>query len=126
MWYFLIRWLVTAAGFLAAIAIVPGIHPTSPGVTDLIWISLLAGLINCVITPIFKFFTFPFVLLTLGLWLWIANMIMFWFAGFLGRELGFGFIVSGFWSVFFGALIVSFVSWIFGSFLLRSSISKNR
>lgn len=116
---FLVRWLVNAAGFYTAIAVVPGIMPLKSGLWGVVSISFVAGLINTIISPVFKFFTFPFVILTLGLWLWVANLIMFWFAGYLGRELGFGFTVSGFWATFFGALIVSLVSSIFGYFLIQ-------
>jgi len=117
---FITRWLVHAAGFLAAIVIVPGITLTHTGQKDLIAIVLITGLINSVLGPLFKFFTFPFVLLTMGLWLWVVNMIMFWFAGYLGKSIGFGFTVNGFWPVFFGAIIVSLVSTIFGNLLINN------
>ena len=116
---FLARWAANAAGFFAAILIVPGIHTSASGLRDNIIIALVAGLINAVLSPLFKFFTFPMIILTLGLWLWIANMIMFWFAGYLGREFGFGFTVSGFWAVFFGAVIVSIVGALFGALFDR-------
>jgi len=93
---FLTNWLISAAGFLAAILIVPGISTTANNRLDVIFIALIAGIINSIFSPIFKFFTFPFIFLTLGLWLLVANMIMFWFAGYLGREMGFGFTVDGF------------------------------
>ena len=115
---FIIHIIVNAAGFLTAIALLPGIHPTSSNRKDVLIIALLAALINSVFTPIFRFFTFPMTLLTLGLWLWFLNMIMFWFAGYVGRELGFGFTVNGFWTTFFGALFVSLVSSIFGYLLI--------
>lgn len=118
---FFIRWLVHSAGFLAAIVIVPGITLTSHLKEDVAAIVIIAGLVNCVLGPLFKFFTFPVVFLTLGLWLWVVNMIMFWFAGYVGKYLGFGFTVDGFWPVFFGALIVSLVSTIFGNLLISET-----
>ncbi len=117
---FLIRWLVNAAGFFSAILVVPGITTAAQSRWDTVLIAIVAGLVNTVIGPIFKFFTFPFVFLTLGLWLLIANMIMFWFAGYLGHEMGFGFTVNGFWATFLGALMVSVVSSIFGSLLAKT------
>ena len=114
---FFIRWLVHAAGFLAAIVIVPGITLSNPDRWDLVAIVLITGLINSVLGPILKFFTFPFIFLTMGLWLFVVNMVMFWLAGYIGNSFGFGFTVIGFWPVFFGAIIVSLVSMIFGNLM---------
>ena len=121
---FLARWLVNAAGFFAAILVVPGIMTAAQSRWDIMLIATVAGLVNTVFSPIFKFFTFPFVFLTLGLWLLIANMIMFWLAGYLGQEMGFGFTVNGFWATFLGALIVSVVSSVFGALISKTS-SRN-
>lgn len=116
---FTIRWLVYSAGFLAALLIVPGIELTHAGRQDLVFIVLLCGLINCVLGPIFKFFTFPFILLTMGLWLWVVNLGMFWLTGYIGKSIGFGFTADGFWPIFWGALIVSIVNLIFGNLLVN-------
>lgn len=116
---FFIRWLVYSAGFLAALLIVPGIELTQTNRQDLVFIVLICGIINSILGPIFKFFTFPFVLLTMGLWLWVVNMGMFWLAGYIGKSVGFGFTVDGFWPVFWGAIIVSLVNLIFGNLLMN-------
>jgi putative membrane protein len=118
---FFARWLVNAVGFFVAILVIPGISTAAQSRWDIVLIAIVAGLVNTIIGPIFKFFTFPFVFLTLGLWLLMANMIMFWFAGYLGREMGFGFTVNGFWATFLGALMVSIVSSIFGKIISTSS-----
>lgn len=116
---FLVNWLVSTAGFFLAILLVPGINTSAESRFDVVLIAFVAGFINSIFSPIFRFFTFPFIFLTLGLWLLVANMIMFWFAGYLGQELGFGFTVSGFWATLWGALIVSIVSSIFGWILSK-------
>ncbi len=116
---FLVNWLISTAGFFIAILLVPGINTSAEGRLDVILIAFVAGFINSIFSPIFRFFTFPFIFLTLGHWLLVANMIMFWFAGYLGQELGFGFTVNGFWATLWGALIVSIVSSIFGLILSK-------
>lgn len=113
---FLTRWLINGAGFLTAILVVAGIIPTKSGTWDIFAIAAVAGLVNTLLGPILRFFTFPFVILTLGLWLIVLNIVLFYIAGFVGRELGFGFVVLDFWSAIFGALIVSTVNLIFGLF----------
>ncbi len=114
------RLILNSAGFLTAILIVPGIHVRSTDKMHLIGISLIAGLANMTLGPIFKFFTFPMILFTLGLWLWIANIIIFWFAGVIGQQFGFGFTLDGFMPAFWGALIVSIVNLVFGSMLRKA------
>ena len=118
--YFLIHILVNALGYFTAISLLPGIHPTSPEKSQVLIIAVVAGLLNSIFLPIFRFFTFPMTIMTLGLWLFFLNIIMFWFVGYMGKELGFGFTVESFWTALAGALIVSFVSWAFGSLLITN------
>lgn len=116
----MIRWLVTASGFLAAILLIPGIVPTRSGPWDVIAIALIAGLANAVLTPILRFFTLPVVVLTFGLWIFILNVILFWLVGFLGREFGFGFTLSGVMPAILGSIVVSIVSTVLGFILTPS------
>lgn len=106
----LIRWLITAAAIWAAIRLVPGIKPTSNSVEAIIMIALVLGLVNAIIRPIVAFLTCPLIVLTLGLGTLLINTAMFWLAGEIGRQFGFGFTVDGFWPAFLGALVVSVVS----------------
>lgn len=116
---FLIRWIVNSSGFLTAMALLPGIQPTSKEPWNVIAIVLVAGLFNALLGPILKLVAFPFIFLTFGLGLLLINMGLFWFVGYLGRELGFGFTVSGASDIILGALIVSTVNAVFG-FLLSA------
>src|SRR5436309_1472965 len=107
---FLMRWLGTSAGFLAAIFLVPGIYlPVPHGPWDVIAIAAVAGLANTVLTPIFRFFTLPMVILTFGIWIFILNVILFWLVGYLGRESGFGFTLDGVLPAILGSIVVSIV-----------------
>ena len=112
--YFLIRWLANAVGFFAAINLVGGIIPTSSDPWGIIAISLVAGLANSVLTPILRFFTLPIVVLTLGVWIFVLNVIIFWLVGFIGREFGFGFTLDGIVPALLGSIVVSIVSTIMG------------
>jgi putative membrane protein len=69
---------------------------------------LVLGLVNAIIRPILIVLTFPFTLLTLGLFIFVVNAICFGLAAALVP----GFDVGGLWSALGGALIVSVVSWI--------------
>jgi putative membrane protein len=58
--------------------------------------------------------TLPVTLLTLGLFIFVINGLMFWLAGSMLE----GFVVSGFWPAVFGALLYSIVSGVLSGLLL--------
>lgn len=100
----LVRTLIIALGLGLASAIVPGVTITGAG--TLIVAALLLGLANAIIRPLLVVLTFPITILTLGLFLLIVNAGMFALVAAMLDD----FAVSGFWSAFFGALIVSLTS----------------
>ena len=68
--------------------------------------ALILGLINAFIRPFLLLITLPINILTLGLFTFVLNAILFWFvASFIE-----GFYVAGFWAAFFGALVFSIIS----------------
>jgi putative membrane protein len=107
----LLRWLINAGALMAVAYLVPGVKIES-FVTALI-IAVVLGLVNAVIRPILVILTLPATVLTLGLFLFVINGLMFW----LVAEVVKGFTVTGFWAAFFGALVYSAItlvtSWIF-------------
>jgi putative membrane protein len=113
----LMRWLINAVAIWVAIRFVPGIHPTQPGLESIIVIALIFGLVNAIIRPIVALLTCPLVILTLGLGTLLINTAMFWLAGEIGRQFGYGFRVDGFLAAFLGALVVSIVSMVLSAVL---------
>jgi putative membrane protein len=109
---FLIRLLVNAAALWVATRIVTGV--TSTGALPLIGVAIVFGIVNAVIRPILKFFTFPLFILTFGLFALVLNGLMLWLTSSLSSALGLGFHVSGFMPAFWGALVVSIVSTVLG------------
>ncbi|HTY79820.1 MAG TPA: phage holin family protein [Candidatus Bathyarchaeia archaeon] len=103
---FLLRVLINALAIMLAASIVPGIEVNGLGAA--LVGGLLLGLVNAVVRPVLIVLTFPITILTLGLFLLVLNGLCFWLASAVVK----GFVVAGFWSAFFGALIVSLVSWI--------------
>jgi len=105
----LLRWLINAGTLLLLANYLPGIE-VSGWYTALI-AALILGLVNAVIKPIFVILTLPVNILTLGLFTFVINALLFWFvASFID-----GFVVAGFWPAFWGALIMSLVSWLVSS-----------
>ena len=73
-----------------------------------IFAGILLGLVNALVRPVLLLLTLPFTLLTLGLFIFIVNAICF----ALTAALVPGFDLSGFTAAFFGALVVTMVSWV--------------
>lgn len=110
---FLIRLLINAAALWIATQFVTGV--TYHGaVLPLVGVALVFGLVNAVIRPILKLFTFPLFILTFGLFALVLNGLMLWLTSSLAGVLGLGFHVSGFVPAFLGALVVSLVSTLLG------------
>ena len=110
---FLIRLLVNAAALWAATRFVTGVTYAG-AVLPFLGVALVFGIVNAVIRPILKFLTFPFFLITFGLFAFVLNGLMLWLTSSLSSTLGLGFHVAGFWPAFWGALVVSIVSTVLG------------
>jgi len=106
----LLRWAINAIALWAAIQIVPGLeHQADSGVSLLI-IALIFGLVNALIRPIVILLTCPLILLTMGLFILVINTIMLSLTVWLSGVFDLGLSSSGFWSTFFGAIVISVVS----------------
>jgi putative membrane protein len=110
---FLLRWILTTIAVGVA-AWITGIRFDS--FTSLAGASLLLGIINAFIRPVLLLLSMPFILLTLGLFILVINALMLWFVGSIVP----GAHVDSFGQAFFGALIVSIVSWLLSSFFKAS------
>jgi putative membrane protein len=97
----LVRWLILALGVVLATKLVPGIR-CDDGLTLAVVVVLLS-FFNVVLKPLLLLFTLPFILLSLGLGIWVINALLFYLVGKLVE----GFHVAGFGSALLGALIVS-------------------
>jgi putative membrane protein len=105
----LLRWGINAIGVYVAMRLVPGIRAEG-GWTVYLWMGLLLGLANAVISPLLKVLTCPLILLTLGLFTLVINALMLWLASVAAASLGIAFSLDGFAAAFWGALVISVVS----------------
>lgn len=120
----LLRLIVNAVALYSAIALVDGITPQSDNWLSLVWMALIFGIINAVLKPILTVLGCPFIILTMGLGALLINTLLFYLAGMIGTSFGVGFSVSGFMPAFFGALIVSIVSFLLNT-LLKDEFEKD-
>jgi putative membrane protein len=97
----ILRTLIIMLGLFLASALVPGVQITGTG--SFILAALLLGLVNAFVRPVAFLLTLPLTIVTLGLFLLVVNAAMF---GLVAAMLD-NFIVTGFWSAIFGAIVVS-------------------
>ena len=103
---FLQRWLINTLAVLVATYVVSGISYGKP--IDLFVAALVLGILNAFLRPILWFLSLPLLLVTLGLFMLIINALLLLLASKLVGQSHFH--VDGFWSAFWGALIISIVS----------------
>ena len=102
-------WTLNAVALLAVAYLLPSIHVASFGAAMIA--AVLLGLANTVLRPLLLLLTLPVTLLTLGLFIFVINGLMFWLAGSMIE----GFTVDSFWSAVLGSLLYSLVSWVLSS-----------
>jgi putative membrane protein len=108
----LLVWLINAVALLALPYLMSSIQVDSFG-TALV-AALVLGLINTFIRPLLVLLTLPATLLTLGLFIFVINGLLFWLTGSFVQ----GFHVAGFWSAVLGAIVYSIISWALSALLL--------
>src|SRR5262245_22957317 len=108
---FVIRLLVNAAALWVATRIVPGVAYRG-GVLPMLGVALVFGIVNAILRPLALILTLPLLIVTLGLFTFVINGLMLLLTSALSDSLGLGFHVSGFWAAFWGALVVTVVSWL--------------
>jgi putative membrane protein len=110
---FLLRLIVNAAGLYVATRLVDGVQFEGDWLT-LVGVALVFGVVNAIVKPVTKFFTFPLIILTFGLFLLVINGLMLVLTSRISGWFDLGFTVSGFRAAFLGALVISLLNWLAG------------
>ncbi|MGC3995137.1 MAG: phage holin family protein [Propionicimonas sp.] len=119
----LVRFLASAAALAVATWLVPGITLTNGDdwnrAGTMLLVAAIFGVVNSLIKPMFKFVAAPLIFLSLGLFLLVINALLLELVSWASGEFGLGWHVDDWSSAFWGALIVSIVS-----FLLNAPFKK--
>jgi putative membrane protein len=97
----ILRWLLLAGALLLVAHLYPGVSVASFG--SALIAALVLGLLNTLVRPVLVLLTFPVTLITLGLFLFVINALMFWSASYVLE----GFHVNGFVAALIGSLLYS-------------------
>jgi putative membrane protein len=107
----LITWLINAVALFMLPYLMHSIKVDSFA-TALV-AALILALVNTLIRPVLVLLTLPVTLLTLGLFIFVINGLLFWLVANFVQ----GFHVAGFWSAVGGAILYSIISWVLSSLL---------
>jgi putative membrane protein len=114
----LLKWLLSASALLFVAYVYQGVQVSSFGAAMLA--ALVIGLLNAVVRPVLVVLTLPVTVLTLGLFLFVINALVFWAAaGVLD-----GFQVRGFLAALVGSLIYTVMGIVIESALERLFANK--
>ena len=109
----LLVWLINTVALIAVAYLMPSIQVSSFGAA--LVAALVLGLVNAVVRPVLVLLTLPVTVLTLGLFIFVINGLLFWMVGTWLE----GFDVGGFWSGVLGAILFSIVSWLLAALVQR-------
>ncbi|QIM22209.1 phage holin family protein [Phycicoccus sp. HDW14] len=116
---FLIRVGINAVALWVAALVVSGVNlaedqvSTGRKVLTIVLVALVFGLVNAVIKPIAKFFSFPFIILTLGLFTFVVNAFMLQITEWISDAVGLSFTIDHFfWDAVLAAIVITLVSWV--------------
>ena len=109
----LVVWLINALALVAVAYLMPSITVSSFGAA--LAAALVLGLVNAIVRPVLVLLTLPVTILTLGLFIFVLNGLLFWMVGTWIE----GFSVGGFWSGVIGAILFSLVSWLLSALVQK-------
>jgi putative membrane protein len=115
------RLVVNAIAVAAAAWLLNGITlsgtSTTRRVITLLVVAAIFGLVNAIVKPLATILSLPFIVLTLGLLIFVINALMLLLTSWISDGLDIPFEVDGFGTALIGALIITVVSWLVNVFL---------
>jgi putative membrane protein len=117
----LIRLIINAVALWITTLVVPGIDvngtDTGRTILTILVVAVIFGLVNAILKPIIKVVGCIFYILTLGLISFVVNALLFLLVDWLSGQLDLPFEIDGFWAAFWGAIVMTVVSWLLSLFI---------
>jgi putative membrane protein len=115
----ILRWLIIAVSLFVAAWIIPGITVEGGAWVAYSVMAIILGLVNALVRPILKFLSCGFILITLGLFVFVINAGTFLLSAHIAQNwFGVGFYVDGFGAALLGSIVVSIVTVILSKILI--------
>ena len=124
----LLRWAINAVALYVTVVIAQHLHigltvaKGMPGVQAVVIAVLALAVVNAIIRPIVQLITLPLTCLTLGLFSFVVNALMFWIVG----QVVPGFTVHGFVAPLFGSIVMALISGILNTVLITDGEKNKR
>lgn len=116
-----VTWLLTTAvGVAVATWLFNDIYFSGPRtgqaefthkLVPLLLVALILGFVSSFVRPVVTFFSIPFIIVTLGLFLLVINALMLMLTAWIADQVGIGFHVDGFWNALGGSIVITLVNW---------------
>jgi len=116
----LLRWLISALIIMLVAYFLPGFKVASFYVA--LMLALILGMLNATMKPILIFLTFPFTVVTLGLWIFVINGFILWFIGTWLK----GFEVNNFYTAVVAAALISIAGWFLYAVLDDEDVKRKK
>ncbi len=110
----LLLWLINTIALFALPHLLDSVQVDS--LSTALLAALLLGLVNTLVRPILVLLTLPVTFLTLGLFIFVINGLMFWFVADVVE----GFRVASFGAAILAAIVYSLISWLLSALLIRN------
>jgi putative membrane protein len=117
-----IRWLLLALAVWVAAEVVSGIH--LEGTADTFAVALILGLLNLYLRPLLVVLSLPVTLITFGLFIIVINALLLLLTDWIAGWFDLAFSVDGLGAALLGALIISIVNLVTGTFIRADSIAR--
>ncbi|MFU8825920.1 MAG: phage holin family protein [Brevefilum sp.] len=115
----ILRWLITAASLYVAAWIVPGITVEGDAILVYSVMALILGLVNALVRPVLKLMSCGFILITLGLFVFVINAATLMLSASIAQNwFGVGYEVTNFGAALLGSIVVSIVSVVLSQLLI--------
>ena len=114
----IMRWLITTASLYVAAWLLPGITVEGNGFWVYSIMALILGLVNALVRPVLKFFSCGFIIITLGLFVFVINAATFMLSSSIAESIGVGYSVDNFGAALLGSIIVSVISVVLSQILI--------
>lgn len=109
----IVVWIVHTVALLGVTYLMPSVRVES--FTTALVAAALLGLANAVVRPILVLLTLPVTVLTLGLFIFVINGVLFLAVAHLVP----GFEVAGLWAAILAAIVYSIFSFLLSALILR-------
>lgn len=123
---FLTSWILSAAALAAAAGLL-GTHmsigdSSASTAEQLITLAVVAAIftvINMFVAPVVKTLSLPFIIITLGLALLVINAFLLLLTDWVANKLDVAFFIDGFGWAVLGAVVISIVNAVLGTFFSK-------